>query len=200
MRRAFPWILSTILLVAFIASFSELQRMRMRFGEVTRHTFHDHAGIRLSVIKSAMAQTHRPIVLLGDSVAELAALPATVCGRSIVNAGIGGARLEELARLARELSGASLVIVVAGTNDAGSPTFEADYSRLIASIEPATIAVPSTAFQSVNNQIVAAAKKSGAKIAAIGFSEFDGVHPTPKAYQEWTKAISDKLLWEECSR
>jgi hypothetical protein len=75
MRRALPWVISAILLVAFIATFSELERMRRRFGEVTRHSFHDHAVVRLDVIRSAMAQKTKPIVIFGDSLAELAQFP-----------------------------------------------------------------------------------------------------------------------------
>lgn len=195
MRRAFPWVLSIILLIAFGASFSELQRMRRRFGEVTQHAFHDHAEVRLSMIRTAMAQKDRPIVIFGDSLAEMAQFSANACGKPIVNAGIGGATLSELTKLSGELSGASLVVVLAGTNDAGSATFEADYSRLLSKFQTA-VAVPATVFPAVNQQIDAAAKQSGVPVLDVEFTEFKDVHPTPNAYRAWTDKVITALSGE----
>ncbi|WP_461320841.1 SGNH/GDSL hydrolase family protein [Bradyrhizobium diazoefficiens] len=191
--------LSVVFLIAFLASFSELQRMRTRFGEVTRHAFHDHADIRLTVIRSEMAQAERPIVVFGDSVAELASFPNQICGRQIVNAGIGGATLHELTRIASEINGASLVVVVAGTNDAGSNTFRKDYARLLGSLRVGAIATPATVYPNINREIMAAAKEAGAKALDVEFSEFADVHPTPKAYREWTRQVTESLS-EECAR
>jgi lysophospholipase L1-like esterase len=198
MRRAFPWLLSIALLIAFVASFSELQRMRGRFGEVTRHAFQDHAEVRLAVIRSAMAQHADPIVIFGDSLAEMAQFPGQVCGKPVVNAGVGGARLEELTALAGEVKGASLVVVLAGTNDAGSATIEADYLRFLSKL-PSSVAIPATAFPAVNNQIVAASKRANVSVLDIGFSEFNGIHPTPAAYREWTDKMIAALSGE-CAR
>jgi hypothetical protein len=198
MRRALPWVISAILLVAFIASFSELERMRRRFGEVTRHSFHDHAAVRLDVIRSAMAQKTRPIVIFGDSLAELAQFPESACNRPIVNAGIGGATLDELTKLANEFKGASLIVVLAGTNDAGSTTFEADYSRLLSKL-PNAIAVPATAIPAVNRQIVASAKQSDVPILDIQFTEFKDIHPTASAYKAWIDQTV-RALSVECTR
>src|SRR3954454_21229950 len=108
MRRAVPWAISAILLIAFTASFSELERIRRRFGEVTQHAFHDHAEVRLDVIRSAMVQKTKPIVIFGDSLAELAQFPDSACNRPVINAGIGGATLKELTKFADEIAGASL--------------------------------------------------------------------------------------------
>jgi hypothetical protein len=195
MRRALPWALSIVLLIAFAASFSELQRMRGRFGEVTRHAFHDHAEVRLAVIRSAMAQKDRPLVIFGDSLAEMAQFPSELCGKPVVNAGVGGARLEGLATLASEIGRASLVIVLAGTNDAGSATFEADYSRLLSKL-PSAVAVPATAFPAVNRQIIAAAKRSNVGTLDVQFAEFKDVHPTPAAYGVWTAKMVAALSGE----
>jgi hypothetical protein len=198
MRRALPWAISAILLIAFVASFSELERMRRRFGEVTSHAFHDHAEVRLAVIRSAMAQKTKPIVILGDSLAELAQFPDSACNRPIINAGIGGARLNELTILSDELKGASLVVVLAGTNDAGSATFEGDYSRLLLKL-PAAIVVPATFSPEVNRQIAASAKQSKVPILDIQFTEFKDVHPTPNAYKTWTEQMVSALS-VECAR
>lgn len=196
--RALPWLLCLVLLGSFIAAFIELQRMRARFGEITQHSFHDHAEVRLQVIRSALSQEREPIVILGDSLAELAQFPGGACGKPIINAGIGGATLSELAKLADELSRASLVVVLAGTNDAGSATFEEDYSRLLAQL-PSAIAVPATAFPKINQQIVAAAKRSNVPVAYIEFAEFNGIHPTPSAYRSWTERLVASLSGE-CAR
>jgi hypothetical protein len=67
MNRSIPWVLFVVALVAFGASFSELERMRARFGEVTRHQFHDHLDVRQFMIRAALAGLDRPIVILGDS-------------------------------------------------------------------------------------------------------------------------------------
>ena len=196
MRGAIAWTLIAVLLIAFIASFSELQRMRKRFGEVARHTFHDHADIRLTVIKSALAQEQGPIVLLGDSVAEMGRLPSQLCGRPVVNAGIGGATLSELGRIAKEFDSASLVIVVAGSNDIGSTRFEQDYSQLLDALQRPSIAVPATASEATNARIISAAKGSKKRVLDVGFSEFNGLHPTPKAYREWGGKMVDTISGE----
>jgi hypothetical protein len=39
MKRAFPSVIAIVATLAFVASFSEIQRMRTRFGEVIRHQF-----------------------------------------------------------------------------------------------------------------------------------------------------------------
>lgn len=199
MWRAFPWILSIVLLIAFTATFSELQRMRRRFGEVTRHTFHDHADVRLAIIRSAMAQESAPIVILGDSFAELARFPSDICGRPVVNAGIGSATVEELTKIARTLDTASLVVVVAGTNNAGSPSAEEDFSKLFATIRPPKIAVAATAYPEINRAMINAAKQTRTTVFDLSFSEFADAHPTPNAYRLWTPHIVDAIS-EECAK
>jgi hypothetical protein len=68
----------SILTVAFVASFSELQRMRARFSEVTRHQYHDRQDVRAYMIKAALAELDQPIVVL--SITEMARLPETING------------------------------------------------------------------------------------------------------------------------
>jgi hypothetical protein len=87
MKRAFPRVIAIVATVAFVASFSELQRIRTRFGEVTRHQFHDHQDVRAYMIKAALADLDQPIVVLGDSITEMARLPETINGHPVVNAG-----------------------------------------------------------------------------------------------------------------
>ncbi|WP_244065489.1 hypothetical protein [Bradyrhizobium sp. Ce-3] len=49
--------------------------MPNRFGEVSQHTFHDHAAVREFMIRAALADATAPIVVLGDSITEMAPLP-----------------------------------------------------------------------------------------------------------------------------
>ena len=42
------------------------------------------------LIKSALKDASDPVIVLGDSIVAFASFPRTVCGRPIVNAGIGG--------------------------------------------------------------------------------------------------------------
>jgi hypothetical protein len=198
MLRVFPWILSVVLLAAFVASFSELGRVRKRFGEVTRHVFHDHADVRLSVIRSAMAQERSPIVVIGDSVAERARFPAVLCGRPVVNAAIGGASLEELTRLAKEINAASLVVIIAGTNNAGTG-IEAPYTQLLNAVRPPKIAIAATFSTEVNRAIIDASKRAMVAALDLPFSEFDDVHPTPDAYRLWMPRLVEAIS-EECAR
>jgi hypothetical protein len=101
--KAMPWAVAAVALVAFGATFSELQRMRMRLGEATRHQFHNHQDVRQAMVRIAIAGLERPIVVLGDSVTEMARLPETICGRDVVNAGVGGATIADFQTLAPRL-------------------------------------------------------------------------------------------------
>jgi hypothetical protein len=100
MKRAIPWTLAVLFFVAFVASFSELQRMRVRFGEVTRHNFHDHQDVREFIIRAALDGLDRPVVIFGDSLVEMAEFPKAICGRPVVNAGIGGSKTSDFLRMA----------------------------------------------------------------------------------------------------
>lgn len=65
---SYPWLISAVLFVAFSATFSELQRMRTRFGEVTRHPFHDHQDVRKAAIRYALSDLDRPKVFMDGSI------------------------------------------------------------------------------------------------------------------------------------
>jgi hypothetical protein len=90
MRRAVPWIAAAVCFLAFGASYLELQRVRQRFGEVTQRTYHDHQDVRQLIIKAALADASEPIVMIGDSITEMAPLPAEIAGHPVVDAGIRG--------------------------------------------------------------------------------------------------------------
>ncbi|VIO68231.1 hypothetical protein CI1B_20180 [Bradyrhizobium ivorense] len=128
MHRALPWILTVVFLVGFVASFTELQRMRKRFGEVSQRTFHDHADVREFMIRAALADAAAPIVVLGDSITEMAPLPR-----------------ELWRRLATRLlgpKGAFLVALTVGANDVGSATVQRDFAELIDMVKPLSTRPP----------------------------------------------------------
>src|ERR1700722_8622529 len=138
MKRAFPWIIAAVATVAFAASYSELQRMRMRFGEVTRHHFHDHQEVRQFMIKTALIGLDRPIVILGDNITEMAKLPDTINGRPMVNASVGGAAIGDFISLAPNLLDGvkpSLCVIALGANDVGSTSAGTNYAALLSRLK-----------------------------------------------------------------
>jgi lysophospholipase L1-like esterase len=80
---------------------------------------HDHLESRLFVIRSQLVQAGpSSVVFAGDSITEAALLPASVCGRTVVNAGIGGTTAYTYALAVKRLEFQPDAIVVAiGTND-----------------------------------------------------------------------------------
>src|SRR5438067_8373939 len=120
MKRTIPWIIALAAFVAFGATFSELQRVRGRFGEMTRHQFHDHMEVRQFMIRATLADLKQPIVILGDSITEMARFPETIDGNPVVNAGIGGASVQDIEAIASTLlrdAQPSLIVVALGTNN-----------------------------------------------------------------------------------
>ncbi|MBR0691684.1 GDSL-type esterase/lipase family protein [Bradyrhizobium lablabi] len=203
--RVLPWAISLVCLIGFVASFSELQRMRKRFGEVTRHAYHDHADVRNFIIGTEMNASDRPVVIVGDSIAEMARFPDRLCGHAVVNAGIGGATISELDRTAKRLligHDVSLFVVLAGTNDASSPTIVADYSRLLSTLKPQPVlAVSATKFGNVNELTRVAADSAGVRYVDAAFSDFlpNDVHPSPAGYKAWMPKVIQAIN-AECGR
>jgi lysophospholipase L1-like esterase len=203
MRRALPWILSAILLIAFIASFSELQRVRKRFGEVTRHTFHDHQDVRRSVIRAKLSEATHPIVIMGDSVAEMAAFPAEVSGNEVINAGIGGMTTQELLTFApRLLDGTTprAIAVALGANDVGSATLAADYAKLLTLLRrysPHLVSISSSPDRKVNDLIREACVSRGVVFLEPEIQHDgrlpDGIHLNRRGYQTWLPMLTRAL-------
>ena len=207
MRRALPWILAAIFLIGFVASFSELQRMRKRFGEVTQHHFHDHAEVREFMIRAALAEAPTPIVVLGDSVTEMAPLPRQLCGRPVINAGVGGQTIQEAKRLASRLlkrNSAFLVALTVGANDIGSPTAQRDFGELIETVKPLStrpLVAVAAADEQTNQAIGAAATAHGVRFVApplpTGSKMPDGKHYTLQGYSIWVPAL-EAVISKEC--
>ncbi|QPF83918.1 SGNH/GDSL hydrolase family protein [Bradyrhizobium genosp. L] len=209
MRRAFPWILTAIFFVAFVASYSELQRVRKRFGEVTQHSFHDHAEVREFMIRAALADAPNPIVVLGDSITEMAPLPRQLCGHPVVNAGVGGQTIQEARRLTQRLvnaHGAYLIALTIGANDVGSRTVQRDFADLIETARPLSarplVAVAVAPDTQTNRKIGEAATAAGLQFVVpqlpLGSKMPDGIHFTAEAYKVWIPAI-EAAISKQCA-
>ncbi|WP_426433696.1 SGNH/GDSL hydrolase family protein [Bradyrhizobium genosp. P] len=208
MRRALPWILATVFLIGFVASFSELQRVRKRFGEVSQHTFHDHADVREFIIRASLADAAAPIVVLGDSVTEMAPLPRQLCGHPVINAGVGGQTIQEASRLATRLlggNGAFLVVLTVGANDIGSSAAQRDFGDLIDTVKLVSTRPPmavAVADAQTNAAIGAAAATRGVRFVdpqlPSGSKMSDGKHFTAEGYKTWLPAL-EAAISKECN-
>lgn len=195
MRRAFPWILSVILLIAFGASFSELQRVRKRFGEITRHTFHDHQDVRRFIIKNEIDQNDGSIVVLGDSITEMTRLPEKACGRTLINGGIGGATTSDLIPLSRVIfrdNRPAIVILALGANDGRNDDLDREIKELVSTIGNAKIAVTSvTRDRTVSDKIRAASNAASLDFYGYSPTSFleDGIHYDLHETQRFRSAL-----------
>jgi hypothetical protein len=179
MKRAIPWTLAILSFVAFAASFTELQRLRVRFGEVTRHHFQDHQEVREFIIKSALGGIESPIVVFGDSLVEMAELPKSACGKLVVNAGIGGSQTSDFLRLAPKLLNdlrPAAIIVGLGANDHLPTDEQGALMQTLRSFSPVVISTPTTHDQ----------------FAETDFME-DGIHLTKKASAAWIAKMVSRL-------
>jgi lysophospholipase L1-like esterase len=202
MKRAVPWLVAAVTTIAFLASFSELQRMRKRFGEVTRHTYHDHQEIRDFMIKAALVGLDQPVVVIGDSITEMARLPEMIGDKPVVNAGIGGATIEDFETIAVPLlndTKPTLIVVALGANDQASPSIQRNYSALLSRlkrISPNLLAVavsPAEASRAINTLIESAARGEGVKFfqpsIPNGLTLKDHIHLSAAGYRIWTPAL-----------
>jgi lysophospholipase L1-like esterase len=201
MKRAIPWVVAVVALVAFGVTFSELQRMRARFGEVTRRQFYDHQDVRQFMIRAALADLDQPIVVVGDSITEMSRLPEVIDGKPVVNAGIGGTTISDYQLLAPHLlagSKPSLIVVALGTN-IGSDAVQADYTALLSELKklaPRLLAIGVTRLDGsgwINAQIKAAADSEGVPFVEMPLPEgatlADRIHLNEAGYRTWTPAL-----------
>jgi lysophospholipase L1-like esterase len=176
--------------------------MRTRFGEVTRHQFHDHQDVRQFMIRAALAGLDQPIVVLGDSITEMARLPETIGDKPVVNAGIGGSTIQDffaLAPILLEGVKPSIIVVALGANDSGSQTARQNYAALLSRLKkicPNLLAVAVTPLEGVhliNSQIRAAAQSEGVRFVEIqvpeGSTLADHIHLNAVGSRKWTSAI-----------
>lgn len=202
MGRAIPWVIAVAAVIAAGTSFSELQRMRGRFSEATRHQFHDHRDVRQFIIKAALIGLDRPIVVIGDSITEMAKLPETIDEKPVVNAGIGGANIEDtqaIVPILLEDTKPSMIVVALGTNDAKSGTIQHDYAVLLSKLKkyaPRLLAVampPQIGSDVINAQMRAAAGSEGVRFIETPLPEGstlpDHIHLNAAGYRKWTPAL-----------
>lgn len=99
---------------------------------------HRRLDIRKFVIASQLNQSSEPIVVIGDSITEAALLPTAICGRPVVNAGIGGLSSGDYAEIAPGLltdRKITTIVIAIGINDANRTAgsvdeFARQYRRL----------------------------------------------------------------------
>jgi hypothetical protein len=174
---------------------------------------------RYYAIKTAIGQTKNPVIVFGDSIVEGASLPAAICGRRVVNAGVAGATIEYFWKHAEELLGSSqpsLIVLAVGINNAsliGSQQFTPQYqetSALLSHAGPlavATITPVRSGGGSVghdpnlvpvlNEMIKATPKIRGvidlnATLSSANLTT-DGIHLSPDGYALWTKAMIEGI-------
>jgi lysophospholipase L1-like esterase len=80
---------------------------------------HRRLDVRLFAIRSQLAQADAPVIVIGDSITEGALLPSSICGHTVVNAGVGGMNAAGYLPFAKQFltKEAALIIVALGTND-----------------------------------------------------------------------------------
>ena len=117
-------------------------------GQLEEASERGHRVARQLVLHYTFSRVDDPIVVLGDSIVEASALPRSLCGRPIVNAGLNGASTaSDLGGwLIAALDGkrAHAIIVALGTNDAlavargGKPDFEKRYATALTELSRQT--------------------------------------------------------------
>jgi hypothetical protein len=200
MKRTIPWLITLIAIAAFSASFSELQRMRRRFGEVTRYEDSHHLFYREFIMRSEMAEADGPIVVIGDGITERARLPETIDGKRVINAGIGSATVEDFERIAPIIieRQPSFIAVALGTDNTAE-SLRTAYPALLAQLKilaPHLLAVgvtPQDGADLKNAEIKVAADREGVRFIEMplpnGSTQPDRVHLNAAGYQKWTPAL-----------
>jgi lysophospholipase L1-like esterase len=207
MFRSFSWNVAVAALIAFAVSVSELQGASAP-REVTNHKYRDHADVRQFMITAALADAPAPIVVIGDSITEMAPLPRQICGHPVVNAGVGGQTIREATRLASRVLGkhaAYLIAIAIGANDVGSPRTQSDFEESIKTVKPLSerpiIAAAVSGDQQTSSAIAAAAAANGVTFVAplipAALKMADGIHYTAAAYEIWLPAL-EAALSKEC--
>lgn len=171
------------------------------------------------MIASTLARFDDPIVILGDSIVEASTLPRSVCGRAVVNAGIGGtstaSHLDAILKASLGGKHAALVVVALGSNDAAVPhsveQYRSNYLALLKGLTALTSRIAIVAIPLPEPGLPEAKKVSAAVIdsynavlpklaeeARAAFiplpamperHTFDGIHLNAAGYEVWDQAI-----------
>lgn len=188
-----------------------MQRAREHLAELNRYQVrnHLHFQVREFMIRIALQQADRPVVVIGDSITEMARLPETIDERPVVNAGVGGATIEDFQRLGPDLlhdAKPSFVAVALGTNNVGSNSIRQNYADLLKKLKkysPRLLAVavpPRDGSDQINPQIKDAAESEGVPFLEMPLPEgstiADRIHLNAAGYSKWTPAIVSRLSRE----
>ncbi len=161
---------------------------------------HEHYEARLAVIRSQLSSVEKPIIVMGDSIVEAAILPLALCGRPIINAGIGGATIGFFTRYAEIItrnSDPELVVLSVGVNDAGADpaVFRAAYLAVLHSIRAPVVLASITPTRDYDVDRLNKVIKSLGGYSIIDFTELkpdmttDGIHLSQAGYKLWTAAL-----------
>lgn len=158
------------------------------------------------------------VIFIGDSVVQYAPLPSTICGRTVVNAGVGGVTVDWISNVVQNWfagSRPSLVILAAGVNDAipnrhVSTSFRSSYAKIIRNlvrVAPVIVVAiapikpgPTTVKVGYDPDLIPKfneAIKSQAGIIVVDETErlsspvttTDGIHFSREGYAIWLDAI-----------
>lgn len=171
---------------------------------------------REKAIISKAQQRDWPVVVFGDSITELAALPS-ICSKPTLNAGVSGQKASGLERVAIEVlrhTEPELVIFALGTNDSWAERsternlYIATMRRLIdfarqdgarvVLVKPGEVAPFGKGYVFDNSRI----RTIGSDLDTLGTatvgpmpsltseSSDDGVHPNAVGYRQWTSVVS----------
>ncbi|MCK1313365.1 hypothetical protein [Bradyrhizobium sp. 23] len=150
---------------------------------------------------TAMSQSSRYVVILGDSVTKRARWPKQVCGYSLINMGIAGARASTFIQYSQEMKlrglKPSLTVVALGTNDAlqmKGIDFDSSFELLLRNLHQPLSLV--TAFQpavaEVNKKIRTWADREEALVIeteGLPIPTDDGIHPAKATFNSWTDVV-----------
>jgi hypothetical protein len=179
-------------------------RAAREFGWASRAS--PYALSREKAILSHAKQGRFPIVMLGDSFAELADLPS-LCGKRVLNAGVSGATIADVERLAPKVLSyrPQIVIIAVGLNDTSTskPTsdesFRASYLSLLTSVRKSGADVFLVGIPHVNDAHFDPQRQAtlGAIVRLLGGHELpllatdDGVHPNAAGYEKWKSIVGE---------
>lgn len=196
MKRAIPWVIAAVAVIVASAAVLQMHNARERYWKLALSPLlreHLHSDVRKFIIKAALAGLDHPVVVIGDSITEMARFPEVIGGHPVVNAGIGGATISDFETFAPHLleRRPSLIIVALGTNDIGSSAVNRDYQTLLSRLKPLADKLIAVGVPGLNKDIKAAADSQGIQFVEMPARPTlpDGIHLTRSASASWVAAI-----------
>jgi lysophospholipase L1-like esterase len=180
----------------------------------------EHVDVRTFIIRLKLARATEPVVVLGDSIVEASDLPQSICGHTVVNAGIGGTTIGYFVRnTAQLLRGVkpSLVVLAVGINDTSSggqadriEPFREAYSATLQSLSAFPVAVATITpigldasnaydaslvdrFNDVIRQLANGRMLVDLNKGLSGNFTVDGIHPNGDGHRLWNAEVVDAI-------